>query len=531
MKIRNAMMMAAAIGCLTLTSVPVLAADFGREPVIAEPEEVRVEEGVTVAGVDVSGMTEEEARAAVTESLKGLAVSKFTVNVDGESVSMSWGLMGLTWKMEDAMDQAMVAGKGAGWVGKYKAESDLKSGDGTIEVPMEIKESGVDMLLEDVALVEGAPQNASISREDGEFVITEHVNGRKVNKEATKEAILAAVEAGITADLTVDAVVEVAEPEIKAEDLAVIKDELGSCTTYVSGTSNRYNNVKVASGNINGKVLFPGESASASTMMKTRIPANGYKLATQYANGKNEQAYGGGVCQVSSTLYNALLKAELQIDERHPHSMLVSYLDPSKDAAIAEGYKDLIFTNNTENPIYIEAVCEDRELTFTVYGVEYRPANRTVKYVSSVSYKNYPADIIKYDPTMPIGSQVKEGDRHPSCKSSLIKIVYENDVEVSRETLHTDRYSSSAVTITYGSMGATPGIDFPEGEVPVAPVIPEVPVDPVNPTPETQAPTPETQAPTPETQAPETQAPETQAPETQAPETQAPEASGEQPAA
>ena len=81
---------------------------------------------------------------------------------------------------------------------------------------------------------------------------------------------------------------------------------------------------------------------------------NGYELAPSYESGKVVDSYGGGICQVSTTLYNALLKSELEILERHNHTMIVTYVDPSKDAAIAEGLMDLQFANNTDYPIYIE---------------------------------------------------------------------------------------------------------------------------------------------------------------------------------
>lgn len=110
--------------------------------------------------------------------------------------------------------------------------------------------------------------------------------------------------------------------------------------------------------------------------------------------GQVEDSVGGGVCQVSTTLYNALLEAELQIDVRYPHSMEVSYVKPSKDAAIATGSKDLVFTNNKEYPIYIEGTTNGYEVSFTIYGKEDRPSNRKVEYIS-VEDKRIPSYAIE----------------------------------------------------------------------------------------------------------------------------------------
>ena len=95
------------------------------------------------------------------------------------------------------------------------------------------------------------------------------------------------------------------------------------------------------------------------------------RIAVTYENGQVVESYGGGICQVSTTLYNALLYAELEIVERYPHSMLVNYVDPSRDAAIAGDTKDLKFKNNLDTPIYIEGGIDDsNQLYFAVYGKE-----------------------------------------------------------------------------------------------------------------------------------------------------------------
>lgn len=105
---------------------------------------------------------------------------------------------------------------------------------------------------------------------------------------------------------------------------------------------------------LNGKVLYPGEEISVCDNMVPFTEENGYEPAASYANGAVVESFGGGICQVSTTLYQAVLQAELEVTERHNHSMIVKYVEPSMDAAIAEGAKDFRFVNNTEAPIYIE---------------------------------------------------------------------------------------------------------------------------------------------------------------------------------
>lgn len=440
------------------------------QPVYAETEETPViETGVCAGEVDLGGLTKEEAKEKLDAYYQQLAESAFTVTADGRPVETTLARLGFSWDSESVAEEAVRQGKGGSILSRYIERKDLENGEVNLTVPYTLDTKAVAAFVGvQVAALDTPPQDATIAREDGAFVVTSEINGLQTNKVETVKAVEDAVAQQLGENMTVEAIAEVTKPACTSEVLNQIQDLLGDCTTDVSGTDARYTNVKVASGNINGKVLMPGESASASTMMKKRTAANGYKKAPQYVDGRSEDAYGGGVCQVSSTLYNALLDAELQIDERHPHSMLISYLKPSKDAAIADGAKDLRFTNNTENPIYIEAYCSNRKLTFNIYGVETRPSNREVVYESHTVYRSQPADIIKYDPSQPVGYTSSTGQRHPNAKSYLEKVVYVDGQEVSRERLHTDSYSSSVKTIIQG----TGGVD------------PNAPVDPVTPDPQ-----------------------------------------------
>ena len=113
------------------------------------------------------------------------------------------------------------------------------------------------------------------------------------------------------------------------------------------------------------------------------IRDSGYAMAGSYLNGEVVDSMGGGICQVSTTLYNAVLRAELNVTERSPHSMTVHYVDLSEDAAIAGTYKDLKFVNSTEYPIYIEGyTTSDKKITFNIYGKETRDKNRTISFES-----------------------------------------------------------------------------------------------------------------------------------------------------
>ncbi len=142
----------------------------------------------------------------------------------------------------------------------------------------------------------------------------------------------------------------------------------GSCTTSFKGsTSNRKKNIAIAAGNLNGLVLEPGASFSVSEQIKPRTSANGYRTAGTYEAGKVIQAMGGGICQVSSTTYNAAMNSGLTILERHQHSMPVHYLPLGLDAAISSGSKDLKIRNDYAFPVVFEAYTKGNQLIVNIY--------------------------------------------------------------------------------------------------------------------------------------------------------------------
>ena len=234
------------------------------------------------------------------------------------------------------------------------------------------------------------------------------------------------------------------------EQLEQIQSVLGTFSTTFTRNSNRGKNIAHAASLINGALLMPGEEYSASTGMGPRNAANGYLEAGSYLDGQTVQSYGGGVCQVSTTLYNAVLLAELEITERWAHSMTVDYVKPSMDAAVAEGVKDLKFKNNTDSPIYIEGYTVGGKLTFAIYGKETRPTTRKVTYVSEVTSRTAAKKRFVASGDA-VGTLKKSVSGHDAVKAKLWKIVTENGAEVSREAINTSNYQSSKATWKVGT--------------------------------------------------------------------------------
>lgn len=144
---------------------------------------------------------------------------------------------------------------------------------------------------------------------------------------------------------------------------------LSSFTTWFDGSvKERAHNIALAAEKLNGKVLASGGVLSFNAVVGPRTAANGFKIAKIIEGGKFVPGYGGGVCQVSTTLYNAALLAGLEIVEYHPHSLLVSYVPPSRDAMVSGDYFDLRIKNPSPVPVYIRATAAENSITFSLYG-------------------------------------------------------------------------------------------------------------------------------------------------------------------
>ena len=221
-------------------------------------------------------------------------------------------------------------------------------------------------------------------------------------------------------------------------------------TSYASSNANRSTNIALAASKINGTVLMPGEEFSFNGTVGKRTAANGFKTATVYSNGQVTTDYGGGICQVSSTLYNTVLKANLEITNRVNHTFTVGYVPIGLDATVSWGSPDFKFKNNRSYPIKIVATTSNKRLTISVFGLK-----ENVEYeVELVSYKT---GTIPYSTVYTTDSSLGKGKTKVvqsgsnGATSVAYKILKLNGKEVSRTLLSKDRYSPHNQIIARGN--------------------------------------------------------------------------------
>ena len=375
-------------------------------------------------------------------------------------------------------------------------------------------------------------EEGDITFANGYPEVTGGETGIAVNVDQSVSSIMKALE-GDGTELTV--VAEVQKPSVTKEELSQVKDVLGTATTYYGSSYERNTNVEVGASKINGTLIMPGETFSVTAAVTPFNADNGYYPAPSYESGQVVDTYGGGICQVSTTLYNAVLKAELQVDERHNHTMLVSYVDPSKDAAIAEGLMDFIFTNNTDAPIYIYGVGYQGTLNFTIYGHETRDPNRSISFRSETLSQTDASTNVKLvaKSDQNIGYLNQTQSAHQGLEAVLWKDIVNADGTTDTVQVNSSSYQASPAIYEVGIVSpntqASAAIQtaIANNDLATVQAIINGSYGSTS-TAQTEAPetsAPETNAPTtdtPETSAPETNAPETDAPTTDAPTTDAP---------
>ncbi len=411
--------------------------------------------GICIGDVDVSGKTVEEAEQAVAARMDELKNCSVTLNaIEGNQVTITAGDMGLSWTNPEVIGEAVELGKKGNVVQRYKALQDLRHESKVFDLKYDFdKELIRQILIEQCGQYNAEAQDAVLTRVDGVFSVTPGKTGYVIDEEASLAQIYNTLTSNWSFDNTeIDLAAKVDEPRGSEAELLQVKDVLGTFSTnFKSSGKARSANVTNGCTLISGMTLYPGDEFSMYEAVAPFSEENGYYMAGSYLNGQVVDSLGGGICQVSTTLYNAVLLAELEVTERHNHSMIVSYVDPSADAAIAESAgKDFKFVNNTEHPIYIDGYVENKNITFTIYGVETRPENRTVTYESKVLSVTQPeADVIYTDVAMPLG-QVVSQSAHVGYKAELWKIVTEDGVEVSREQINSSSYKMVPRTATVG---------------------------------------------------------------------------------
>lgn len=420
--------------------------DDGTEKILA---------GVYIDSVNVSNMTKAQALTAVDNYLEEISGYNIQMYAANKMTTATAAELGLSWDGEAMLDKVLGIGRSGNLISRFKVTEDLKKGNIRLMLPYKADRQKIEDIIEERCLpFDCAAVNATMKRVEGEFVIEKEQPGIMVDLKGSIDAIdeyiskLWRVGGG-----EVELVAEITPAVHTKEGLSEVKDVLGYASTdYSSGPYSRIQNIVTGTKKVTNTILFPDEEYSVCDAMIPFTKENGYEPGGMFINGEVVDEYGGGICQVSTTLYLALLRAEIEIVERYNHSMTVNYVKLSMDAAIAEGSKDLIFKNNLDYPIFIEGYTYDGEVGFTVYGKEYRSKEREVYYESEKLETIEPTvELVAKGPFGKIEQTSKPSTGYIAC---LWKVVNENGEET-RTKVNDSNYRMRPKKYDVGVSGAS----------------------------------------------------------------------------
>lgn len=396
----------------------------------------RILPGVSIGGIRVGGMTRAEADWAVRPLLSGTGLGGLTLRYGDRSWNFGPHELGLRMSADFALDMAVAIGRrGPAFQRLRDGLHTLVRGRNLALSPKISPELAREQILAIARSIDKEAENAHFDPVSGELV--EGKTGLSVNLEATIQEIMRAVARG---EAAANLVVGEVAPRTTAADLRNIGPDVLARfeTPIMTRDPNRLTNVKLAAKALNGSVVKPGQVFSFNSATGPREPQFGYLQAREIYRGQFVLGYGGGVCQVSSTLYNAALLANLEIVERYHHSRPLSYVPLGRDATVAYGWLDLKFRNSTPNPVLITAgVTGDGSIRVQILGVRTPDVQVAVVTRGEKSFKAPVEEVLS--PDLMFGRRVVEDPGMPGYEVSVYRVI-KTGREVREELISRDRY-------------------------------------------------------------------------------------------
>ena len=328
----------------------------------------KVISGVKSDGKDIGGMTASQAKNFFEQSA-AQKMKPLTFAYNGQEYQIQPQEINWTPKVNDAVDEAESYGRGKGLLGNFGEQVSSFMGGHDVKLAAVYDEDLLNQKINEIATqVNIQPVNAYVNlHSNGMIEPIAGVIGKKLNTEKLAASLKDPLTNLTMPNQAIALEMEDIQPFITTEDVAKIDTVLGEYSTYYY-PGDRGDNIWIAANAISDKILKPGWEFSFNTTVGPRTYEAGYKPAGVIINGKADVDYGGGVCQVSSTLYNAVLLAGLTPTERTPHYFQSSYIGYGRDATVADGQIDFKFRNDLPHTVYLKGEASGSTLTMYVLG-------------------------------------------------------------------------------------------------------------------------------------------------------------------
>ncbi len=404
-----------------------------KEEFLPEEEIFKFESGTVISEIDISGMTESEAIPLLKQK-EADVISAYYCNLIFEDKSFKIEPTDITLKsnLNEIITQAKISA----------SDYEIK----VLPVNNEILDSKLNEIAKTIN-TEPVPKRIKIIEEsntDEHFIIKDGNVGRKMDIDAVKSEVLSGInEINISVYEVNDNSNEPQMPVLRSK----------SVTTFNRYNENRVHNLELAASKLNGTILVEGESLSFDTLLGTRTEENGWRKAEAFINGglNSEEQYGGGICQVSTNLYIAALKAGLDVPMRCNHSKPVTYVAGGLDAAISEGGMDLVITNTTGNTVYIFSRLEGDKLICEIYGDKFNEGYDKIELESRFIESIQPeADEFYDDYELNVGEVLLVSPPMVGSRYETYLVYYLNGNEIERKKLNETQYKSHPAIYAVG---------------------------------------------------------------------------------
>lgn len=407
-------------------------------------------EGINVGNIPVGGLSVEEAKNRLLTTFQETPLkSTITITSGNEKWPISHQDIDLSINADDLALQAHQVGRTGNIIKILKERFLAVNGGYTVPITINYNQDKLAAIITNISKnINRNPQNALLVYKDKTIHISPEVWGQQVNIESSLADIISKLNSNLT--FTSELFLEKVTPSITTTDFANIDGLLAVYSTqFDPNNKNRYQNVSLAAQKINNILIHPNEVFSFNKVVGLRLPEYGYKEAPVLVDGKLLLDWGGGVCQVSTTLYNASLLADMEIKERSSHFQPPSYVPLGQDAAVADNLLDFRFKNTSQENIYIVSEVSSNQITVFIFGhLNSNPAEIKIETESKpINYKT----VVKQDNSLPIGNEIIDSAGQKGFAVETYRVKSLNGKELSRENLSSDEFQPEDRVIRIGT--------------------------------------------------------------------------------
>jgi vancomycin resistance protein YoaR len=400
--------------------------------------------GIYVEDLDLYGLNQNQAKNLLVKKLEtSLNDGKVNLNYKNDSMQLDLNDISFNFLVDETIKQAYAMGRSGSLFKRLNDIIKLRMHTEHLKTDYTYDQEMLKNIINDFKLkIDKDEKNAEILYNNGNIAIKNEEIGRNVDIDKTVKLIENHIDNRNIKNVNV--YVNEIIPKVVGKDINEIKNILSSfATTFNLNDENRCYNIKLASGKLNNTILYPGEMFSMNKTLGPRTSENGYLEAPVIFKNELVPGAGGGVCQVTTTLYDAVLKSKLEIVERTHHSIPLGYVGPSQDATIAEDYIDFKFQNNRDYPICINAEVKSNKLNIVILGRKQADDENIVKLKSEIVEEYNPKDEdYLIDDSLRDNEKIIVRQPIKGYKSILYRETYKKSGEkISSEKISEDVYS------------------------------------------------------------------------------------------